>query len=134
MLFVTKYGDLYPLSNWRPSTTSRYVSPVLDSSIWTTPSFPTFSIALEISLPTFGSLFAEIVAICSNWDSEEILSTLDLSSLKTSSTALSIPRLISTAFAPSFNRCTPFFTNSRASNVEVVVPSPALSEVLIAAC
>ena len=49
------------------------------------------------------------------------------------STAASIPRLISTALEPSFRRVIPFLTNSRAKSVDVVVPSPALSAVLMAA-
>ena len=65
LLSVTKYGDLYPLLNCIPSTVSRYVSPVLDSSIVTTPSLPTLSIAVAINLPTSGSLLPEIVATCS---------------------------------------------------------------------
>ena len=49
-------------------------------------------------------------------------------------TATSILRLISTALAPLFKWLRPAFTISRANKVEVVVPSPATSAVLIAAC
>ena len=58
---VTKYGDIYPLSNCIPSTTSNVVSDVLLSSIVITPSWPTFSIAFAIIMPIDESLLAEIV-------------------------------------------------------------------------
>ena len=51
----------------------------------------------------------------------------------TSFTALSMPRLISTALAPFAKCCNPSLIISRASKVDVVVPSPALSAVLIEA-
>ena len=63
-LSVTKYGDLKPLSNIIPSTTSREVSPDFDSSIATTPSVPTLSKAVAINVPISISLLAEIVATC----------------------------------------------------------------------
>ena len=75
-----------------------------------------------------------MVAICSNCSSDEIFSELSLSVLSTCFTPASIPRLISTAFAPSLSLEIPPLTNSRANKVEVVVPSPAWSAVLIAAC
>ena len=57
LLFVTKYGDLYPRSNCIPSTTSSVVSPDLDSSIVTIPSRPTFSTAVEIK-DQYGNLLS----------------------------------------------------------------------------
>jgi hypothetical protein len=71
-------------------------------------------------------LFAEIVVICCSCSSDEIFSEFSLSNASTSFTPASIPLLISTAFAPSFNLVNPPLTNSRASKVDVVVPSPAL--------
>ena len=62
--FVTKYGEIYPLSNCIPSTTSTYVSVPFASSTVITPSVPTFSIAFAIKVPISSSLFAEIVPTC----------------------------------------------------------------------
>ena len=61
--FVVKCGDSMPRSNCMPSTTSTSVLVDLPSSTVMTPSLPTFFIASAMSLPTSGSLFAEIVAI-----------------------------------------------------------------------
>ena len=63
-MLVIKYGDKYPLSNCIPSTISRIVSAVADSSTVTTPSLPTAFIASAIILPIVSSLLAEIVATC----------------------------------------------------------------------
>ena len=105
------------------------------SSIWTTPSLPTLSIAVAINLPTSGSLLADIVAICSNWSSEVMSSDKpDWRDSTTDFTALSIPLFISTAFSPLSKDLRPNLTISLAKSVDVVVPSPALSAVLIAAC
>ena len=101
----------------------------------TTPSKPTLSIDWAINLPVSGSLFAEIVAICSNWSSEEISSDTELlNSDVTSLIADSICLLISTAFSPLSRWDNPFLIISLANKVEVVVPSPAFSAVLTAAC
>ena len=95
-----------------------------------TPSFPTLSIASEIKLPIDESLFAEIVPTC------EISSFLETSLLipfkqsRTCSTALSIPLLISIGFAPAVTFFKPSETIDCARTVAVVVPSPAISDVL----
>ena len=60
---LAMYGERYPLSNCIPSTTSRVVPSVLDSSTVMTPSLPTFSIASAISSPISASL-AETEATC----------------------------------------------------------------------
>src|SRR6266571_5938075 len=58
---VTKYGERYPRSNCMPSTTSRVVSIVLDSSTVMTPSLPTFFMASAMMPPICLSLLAEMV-------------------------------------------------------------------------
>ena len=63
----------------------------MDSSIWTIPSLPTFSIALEINFPTVSSLLAEIVAICSSWSWEAISSEFLFKKSTIAMTPLSIP-------------------------------------------
>ena len=72
----------------------------LASSTVMTPSLPTFSMASAIKSPMVESLFAEIVPICEisflAW--QGLLSFL--SSCTTTSTARSIPRLISIGFPP----------------------------------
>ena len=96
-----------------------------------TPSLPTFSIASAMILPIVASLFAEIVP---TWAIMLPLTGLDsfLSSSTIASTAFSMPRFSAIGFAPAAT----FFTPSRkiawASTVAVVVPSPAMSEVLLA--
>ena len=113
-----------------PSTTSRTVSADFDSSTVMTPSLPTFSIASAIRLPIVLSLFDAIVA---TW-AISFLSLVDLesffSSSVTASTAASMPRFSPIGLAPAVT----FFRPSRkiawASTVAVVVPSPAISEVL----
>src|SRR5882724_5203911 len=113
-----------------PSTTSRTVSADFDSSTVMTPSLPTFSIASAIRLPIVLSLFDAIVA---TW-AISFLSLVDLesffSSSVTASTAASMPRFNPIGLAPAVT----FFRPSRkiawASTVAVVVPSPAMSEVL----
>jgi hypothetical protein len=70
-----------------------------------------------------------MVAICSSCSSDVILSEFCFRVINVSFTPASIPLLISTAFAPSFNFVKPPLTNSRANRVDVVVPSPAWSAV-----
>src|SRR2546428_787792 len=60
---VTKYGERYPLSNRIPSTTSRTVSMVFDSSTVMTPSLPTFSIASAMMEPISSSLLADVAPL-----------------------------------------------------------------------
>ena len=101
----------------------------------TTPSKPTLSIACAINLPVSKSLFADIDAICSNWPSADISSDmLVCSSFTTNLTASSICLLIWVAFSPLSKLFNPDLMISLANKVDVVVPSPALSPVVTAAC
>src|SRR4030095_9806777 len=113
-----------------PSTTSRAVSIPLASSTVTTPSLPTLSMASAMRLPMAGALCAAIVA---TW-AISFLSFVDFdifwSSLTTCSTACSIPRWSPRGFAPAVTFLRPRRKMAWASTVAVVVPSPAMSEVL----
>ena len=113
-----------------PSTTSRTVSADFDSSTVMTPSLPTFSMASAIRLPMVLSLLEAIVA---TW-AISFLSLVDfdifLSSSTTASTALSMPRLSPMGLAPAVTFLRPSRMMAWASTVAVVVPSPAMSEVL----
>ena len=90
---VTKYADRYPRSNCMPSTTSRLVSVDFASSMVTTPSLPTFSIASAISLPMVWSPLALMMPTCSI--SFRFCVGLDcrFRSATTAATAASMPRL-----------------------------------------
>src|SRR6266545_3671618 len=115
-----------------PSTTSRVVSMALASSTVMTPSLPTFCIASAISSPTARSLLAAIVA---TWAiSFRSLVALDIffSAATTCSTAPSMPRLRAIGLAPAVTFLSPSRTIAWARTVAVVVPSPAMSEVLAA--
>src|SRR4030095_16692025 len=113
-----------------PSTTSSTVSADFDSSTVMTPSLPTFSIASAISCPIVLSLFDAIVA---TW-AISFLSFVDfdifLSSSTTASTAASMPRFSPMGLAPAVTLRRPSRKIAWASTVAVVVPSPAMSEVL----
>ena len=113
-----------------PSTTSSTVSADFDSSTVMTPSLPTFSIASAIRLPIVLSLLLAIVA---TW-AISFLSLVDLesffSSSVTASTACSMPRLRPIGLAPAVTLRRPSRKMAWASTVAVVVPSPAMSEVL----
>src|SRR2546422_6904628 len=127
---VTKYGERYPRSNCMPSTTSSTVSADLDSSTVITPSLPTFSMASAIRLPMVLSLLEAIVATCAI----SFLSLVDLlsffNSSATASTSASMPRLRPIGLAPAVTLRRPSRKMAWASTVAVVVPSPAMSEVL----
>src|SRR5213080_690017 len=125
---VTKYGDRYPRSNCIPSTTSRVVSMVLDSSTVMTPSLPTFFIASAMMLPIGLSLLALMVPTCAIMSPFTSLCCFLISSTATS-TAFSMPRLSAIGFAPAATVFTPSRKIAWASTVAVVVPSPATSEV-----
>src|SRR6266446_1730751 len=113
-----------------PSTTSSTVSADFDSSTVMTPSLPTFSMASAIRLPMVLSLLEAMVATCAI----SFLSLVDLdillSSSTTASTAASIPRLRPIGLAPAVTFLSPSRTMAWARTVAVVVPSPAMSEVL----
>src|SRR6478752_1585226 len=115
-----------------PSTTSRVVSIPLASSTVTTPSLPTFSMASAMRLPTVASLLAAMVATCAI----SFLSFVDFdifwSSWTTFSTARSMPRCSAVGFAPAVTFLRPARKMAWARTVAVVVPSPAISEVLVA--
>ena len=97
-----------------------------ESSIVITPSWPTFSIASAINLPTSG-LAAEIEAICSI--SSFVFTSCDIffKASTATSVALSIPRRIPTGFAPEVTFFIPALTIAWVKTVAVVVPSPAIS-------
>src|SRR5262245_48984590 len=113
-----------------PSTTSITVSADLDSSTVMTPSLPTFSMASAIRLPMVLSLLAAMLA---TW-AISFLSLVDLESFFSSSvtalTACSIPRLRPMGLAPAVTFLRPSRKMAWARMVAVVVPSPAMSEVL----
>mmetsp|Transcript_35097 Transcript_35097/g.76721 ORF Transcript_35097/g.76721 Transcript_35097/m.76721 type:complete len:217 (+) Transcript_35097:1063-1713(+) len=60
--FVMNWGEMYPRSISRPSSTSTVVSRELEDSMESTPSGPTFSMALAIISPISSSLPAEMDA------------------------------------------------------------------------
>ncbi len=113
-----------------PSTTSSSDSSDLPSSTVITPSLPTLSIASAISLPMVSSLLAEMAP---TW-AISLLVVVALEAFLSSSTravtALSIPRLRSIGFMPAATYFMPSRMMAWASTVAVVVPSPAMSEVL----
>src|SRR5258706_2828731 len=112
-----------------PSTTSRVVSIVLDSSTVMTPSLPTFFMASAMMPPICLSLLAEMVP---TWAIISPLTSLwsFLISSTATSTARSMPRLRAVGLAPAATVLTPSRKMACASTVAVVVPSPATSEVL----
>src|SRR5580700_4472948 len=126
-----KYGEMYPLSNWRPSVNSSSRPIVGDSSTVITPSLPTLANASAISSPMFASC-AEIVATCAI----SVCSSTSRASLSSCSeiaaAAASIPRFMSIGLAPAATERKPWCTIAWARTVAVVVPSPAMSLVLVA--
>src|SRR5271156_939696 len=111
-----------------PSTTSRVVSIVLDSSTVITPSLPTFFIASAMIPPMCLSLLALIVPTCAIMSPFTSLWNFLISSTQTS-TAFSMPRFSAIGLAPAATVFTPSRKMACASTVAVVVPSPATSEV-----
>ena len=97
-----------------------------------TPSLPTFSIASEIRLPISVSLLAEMAPTCAISFLPVVGVLMRFSSSMTAVTALSMPRLIAIGFAPAVTFLRPSRKMAWASTVAVVVPSPALSDVLVA--
>ena len=106
---------------------------VLLSSTVMTPSLPTFSIASANSLPISASL-AEMAAIRSRSSRPLTGTAMRLISATAASVARSMPRLISIGLAPAVTLRRPSVTIAWARMVAVVVPSPATSFVLVAAC
>ena len=97
-----------------------------------TPSLPTLSITSAIRLPISASA-AELVATEAISSLVSILTAILRSSSTTASVASSMPRLSSIGLAPAATAFRPSLTMAWASTVEVVVPSPAMSLVLVAA-
>src|SRR6267378_751913 len=114
-----------------PSTTSRVVSIVLDSSTVMTPSLPTFFMASAMMPPICLSLLAEMVPTWAIMSPLTSLWSFLISSTATS-TALSMPRLRAVGLAPAATVFTPSRKMAWARTVAVVVPSPATSLVLLA--
>ncbi len=101
------------------------------SSTVMTPSLPTFSNASAISSPICESC-AEMVATCAI-SSFSTISRADFSSWSdTYWAAASMPRLSASRDAPAATLRVPSRTSACARTVAVVVPSPAMSLVLVA--
>src|SRR5579871_791124 len=115
-----------------PSTTSNSVSSDFASSIVITPSLPTFFMASARKRPISASPLAEIVPTCAISSLEVTFLEFFCKSSTTASTARSTPRLRSIGFMPAATAFAPSLTIAAASTVAVVVPSPAMSEVLLA--
>src|SRR5262245_40883586 len=113
-----------------PSTTSSSVSSDFASSTVITPSLPTFCMALARKSPISRSPLAEIVPTCAISSFEVTFFEFFWRSLTTASTARSTPRLRSIGFMPAATALAPSRTIAAANMVAVVVPSPAMSEVL----
>src|SRR6185312_9614737 len=111
-----------------PSTTSNSFSSPWPSSTVMTPSLPTFSIASARVAPMDSSEFAEIVPTCAM--PLESLHGFEkrFNSSVVTSTALSMPRLMSMGLRPDATAFRPSRMIACARTVAVVVPSPASSE------
>src|SRR6476660_9432861 len=114
-----------------PSVNSSSSPMVGDSSTVMTPSLPTLSNASAITSPIWASC-AETVATwaisCRSLTSRASLSRRS----DTADAAASMPRLSEIGFAPALTLRRPSWTIACASTVAVVVPSPAMSLVLVA--
>src|SRR5882762_5827861 len=113
-----------------PSTMSSSLSSDLPSSTVITPSLPTLSIASAMILPMSGSALAEMAP---TWAISLLVVhglLIFLSSSTATITALSMPRFRSIGFIPAATYFMPSTTIAWASTVAVVVPSPAVSDVL----
>src|SRR5690348_11010668 len=95
-----------------------------------TPSLPTFSMATAMVWPMDSSEFAEIVPTCAM--ALESLQGFErrFNSSVVTSTAVSMPRLMSMGLRPEATAFRPSRMIAWASTVAVVVPSPASSDVL----
>src|SRR5207245_2434431 len=114
-----------------PSLNSSSRPKVWPSSTFTTPSFPTFSIASAITSPISRSR-EEIVATRATSSLPEISFDCSFRFSTTFSTDFSIPRLSAIGFAPAATFFSPSRTIAWARTVAVVVPSPATSFVDVA--
>ena len=104
----------------------------LASSTVMTPSLPTFCIACAIMRPISASPFADIVPTCAVSASVLIFLVRLASSSTRAATALSTPRLRSIGAMPAATALPPSRTIACASTIADVVPSPAMSLVLLA--
>ena len=86
--------------------------------------------ALAIMAPISWSPLAEMVPTCAISSLEVTFFALAFSSSRTAATAMSMPRFRSIGLAPAATDLAPSLTMACASRVAVVVPSPAVSEVL----
>ncbi len=109
---------------------SSSVSRLLASSTVMTPSLPTFFIASARILPISLSPLAEMVPTWAISSLEVTFLDCFFRSSITTATALSTPRFTSIGLAPAATALAPSRTMAWASTVAVVVPSPAMSEVL----
>src|SRR5262249_52735144 len=100
------------------------------SSTVITPSLPTFFIASARKRPISESPLAEMVPTWAISSFEVTFLEFFLRSSMIASTARSMPRLRSIGFMPAATAFEPSLTMEAASTVAVVVPSPAMSEVL----
>ena len=119
------------MSYCRPSLISSSVSKPFDVSTLITPSRPTLSIASAIISPT-SLLPAEIVATEAISFPVSTLRDFSKMCFAISLLAISIPSRIKTGFAPFSTAFKPFSIMLCARIVAVVVPSPAVSFVLLA--
>ena len=104
----------------------------LASSTVMTPSLPTFSIASASMLPMVSSPLALMVPTCAIVPLSFVGVEGFFTSATTAATAASMPRLRSIGFVPASTSLRPSEKIDWASTVAVVVPSPALSLVLLA--
>ncbi len=114
-----------------PSVKSSSRPKVLDSSTVMTPSLPTLSIASAISSPTCWS-WADSAATAAMSDFSSIGRAEASRSSETALTAASMPFFRAAGEAPAATFFRPSRTSAWASTVAVVVPSPAMSLVLVA--
>ena len=104
----------------------------MDSSTVMTPSLPTFSMTSAMRLPISASA-AEMVATCAICSLVVTGMDIFLICLMRVSTPFSMPFLMERESAPAAMFLKPPVTSACASTVAVVVPSPHLSLVLLAA-
>src|SRR5271157_5329007 len=115
-----------------PSTYSVSNCRDLDSSTVMTPSLPTLSMTSAISLPISGSA-AELVATEAISSFVSIFCDILRRATTIASVACSMPSFKRMGLAPAARVFRPSVTMAWARTVEVVVPSPAMSLVLVAA-
>src|ERR671910_698732 len=113
-----------------PSVNSSSMPNVLDSSTVTTPSLPTLSMASASTSPMAGSA-AEMAATWAISDLSSISLAWSWMASTAAATAFSMPRLRPVGLAPAATLRRPSCTSDWASTVAVVVPSPAVSLVLL---